>query len=90
MALKIFTGAKPFLKAGIKPFGITEIRMLTMEETDFHKLSNSCKMNKIPNDKHGNNENEEGLLPWTLEKKICSSTFSAGMSMLLAAMCGIT
>jgi hypothetical protein len=29
MALKIFTGAKPFLKAGIKPFGITEIEMLT-------------------------------------------------------------
>jgi hypothetical protein len=28
MALKIFTGAKPFLKAGIKPFGITEIEML--------------------------------------------------------------
>jgi hypothetical protein len=26
---KIFTGAKPFLKAGIKPFGITEIEMLT-------------------------------------------------------------
>jgi outer membrane lipoprotein-sorting protein len=29
MALKIFTGAKPFLKAYIKPFGITEIEMLT-------------------------------------------------------------
>jgi hypothetical protein len=28
MAYKIFTGAKPFLKAGIKPFGITEIRIL--------------------------------------------------------------
>jgi hypothetical protein len=28
MALKIFTGAKAFLKAGIKPFGITEIEML--------------------------------------------------------------
>jgi hypothetical protein len=28
MALKIFTGAKPFLKAGIKPFDITEIEML--------------------------------------------------------------
>jgi hypothetical protein len=26
--LKIFTGAKPFQKAGIKPFGITEIEML--------------------------------------------------------------
>jgi hypothetical protein len=26
MAYKIFTGAKPFLKANIKPFGITEIR----------------------------------------------------------------
>jgi hypothetical protein len=30
MALKIFTGAKPFLKAGIKPFGITEIEMLPL------------------------------------------------------------
>jgi hypothetical protein len=28
MALKIFTGAKPFLKADIKPFGITGIEML--------------------------------------------------------------
>ncbi len=28
MALKIFTGAKPFLKADIKPFNITEIEML--------------------------------------------------------------
>jgi hypothetical protein len=28
MALKIFTGAKPSLKADIKPFDITEIRML--------------------------------------------------------------
>ena len=28
MALKIFTEAKPFLKAYIKPFDITEIRML--------------------------------------------------------------
>jgi hypothetical protein len=28
MALKIFTGAKPSQKAGIKPFGITEIEML--------------------------------------------------------------
>jgi hypothetical protein len=27
--IKIFTGAKPFLKANIKPFGIMEIRMLT-------------------------------------------------------------
>jgi hypothetical protein len=26
--IKIFTGAKPFLKAGIKPFGITEIEMI--------------------------------------------------------------
>jgi hypothetical protein len=25
---KIFTGAKPFLKAHIKPFGITEMEML--------------------------------------------------------------
>jgi hypothetical protein len=25
---KIFTGTKPFLKANIKPFGITEIKML--------------------------------------------------------------
>jgi serine/threonine protein kinase/tetratricopeptide (TPR) repeat protein len=33
MALKIFTEAKPFLKAYMKPFDITEIRMLT---------SNSC------------------------------------------------
>jgi hypothetical protein len=24
----VFTGAKPFLKAGIKPFGNTEIEML--------------------------------------------------------------
>ena len=30
MALKIFTGAKPFLKADIKPFGITGIEMLPM------------------------------------------------------------
>jgi len=29
MALKIFTEARPFLKAYLKPFGITEIRMLT-------------------------------------------------------------
>jgi len=28
MALKIFTGAKAFLKAYIKPFGITEMEML--------------------------------------------------------------
>jgi len=28
MALKIFTGAKPFLKAYIKPFGIPEMEML--------------------------------------------------------------
>jgi len=28
MAYKIFTGAKTFLKAHIKPFGITEIEML--------------------------------------------------------------
>jgi hypothetical protein len=33
MALKIFTGAKPFLKAGIKPFGITEIEMLPLPYT---------------------------------------------------------
>ena len=32
MALKIFTRAKPFLKADITPFGITEIEMLTAEE----------------------------------------------------------
>jgi hypothetical protein len=31
MALKIFTGAKPFLKAYMKPLDITEIRMLTLE-----------------------------------------------------------
>jgi hypothetical protein len=31
MAYKIFTGAKPFLKADIKPFNITEIRMPTFE-----------------------------------------------------------
>jgi hypothetical protein len=30
MALKIFTGAKPFLKANIKPFDITQIEMLTI------------------------------------------------------------
>jgi hypothetical protein len=30
VALKIFTGTKPFLKANIKPFGITEIEMLTL------------------------------------------------------------
>jgi len=29
MALKIFTGARPFLKAYIQSFDITEIRMLT-------------------------------------------------------------
>jgi hypothetical protein len=28
--IKIFTGAKPFLKAGIKLFGITEIEMLPL------------------------------------------------------------
>jgi hypothetical protein len=28
MALEIFTGAKPFLKAYIKSFGITETEML--------------------------------------------------------------
>jgi len=28
MAYKIFTEAKPFLKADIKPLGITEIEML--------------------------------------------------------------
>jgi hypothetical protein len=28
MAFKIFTGAKPFPKADIKPFDITKIRML--------------------------------------------------------------
>jgi hypothetical protein len=28
MALKIFTGARPFLKAYIKPVDITKIRML--------------------------------------------------------------
>jgi len=28
MVLKIFTGAKPFLKAHIKPFCITEMEML--------------------------------------------------------------
>jgi hypothetical protein len=31
MAYKIFTGAKPFLKADIKPFNITEIRMPACE-----------------------------------------------------------
>jgi hypothetical protein len=30
MALKIFTGAKPFPKADIEPFGITEIEMLPL------------------------------------------------------------
>ena len=30
MAFKIFTGAKPFLKAYIKPFDITVIRMLPL------------------------------------------------------------
>jgi len=29
MASKMFTGAKPFLNADIKPFGITEKMMLT-------------------------------------------------------------
>jgi hypothetical protein len=29
MAYKIFTGAKPFLKADIRPFNVTEMRMLT-------------------------------------------------------------
>jgi len=32
MALKIFTGARPFLKAYIKPFDIMEIRMLAQAE----------------------------------------------------------
>ena len=31
MALKIFTGAKPFLKAYKKPLDITEIEMLTLQ-----------------------------------------------------------
>jgi len=31
MALKIFTGAKPFLKVYIKPFGIAEMGMLPMQ-----------------------------------------------------------
>jgi hypothetical protein len=35
MALKIFTGAKPFLKAYRKPFDIQEIEMLTMEAFAF-------------------------------------------------------
>jgi hypothetical protein len=35
MALKIFTGAKPFLKAYMKPFDITEIRMLTPSQEDW-------------------------------------------------------
>jgi hypothetical protein len=30
MAYKIFTGAKPFLKADIRPFNVTEMRMLTL------------------------------------------------------------
>jgi hypothetical protein len=29
MAYKIFKGAKPFLKADIRPFNVTEMRMLT-------------------------------------------------------------
>jgi hypothetical protein len=35
MALKIFTEAKPFLKAYMKPFDITEIRMLTSDIDNF-------------------------------------------------------
>jgi len=31
MALKIFTEAKPFPKANIKPFDITEIEILTID-----------------------------------------------------------
>jgi hypothetical protein len=34
MALKIFTEAKPFLKAYIKPFDITEIRMLSIQRPE--------------------------------------------------------
>jgi hypothetical protein len=30
MAYKIFTGAKPFLKADIRPFNVKEMRMLTI------------------------------------------------------------
>ncbi len=37
MTLKIFTGAKPFTKAIIEPFGIKEIEMLPKEE-DIHKV----------------------------------------------------
>jgi len=33
MALKIFTEAKPFLEANIKPFDITEIGMLQGSDT---------------------------------------------------------
>jgi hypothetical protein len=40
MAFKIFTGAKPFLKVYMKPFDITEIRMLTPQIRDLN--GNKC------------------------------------------------
>jgi hypothetical protein len=38
MAFKIFTGAKPFLKANIWPFGIKETEMLTLVRVDFFRI----------------------------------------------------
>jgi hypothetical protein len=37
MAYKIFTDAKPFLKADIRPFNVTEMRMLTMKQSQYKK-----------------------------------------------------
>jgi hypothetical protein len=47
MAYKIFTGVKPFLKANIKPFGITEIRMLTLEQKELPKDGQIDKLRQI-------------------------------------------
>jgi hypothetical protein len=41
MAYKIFTGAKPFLKADIRPFNVTEMRMLTILEADASGIKES-------------------------------------------------
>jgi len=42
MAYKIFTGAKPFLKASLKPFGITEIEMLTLGDQGLTPIKEMC------------------------------------------------
>jgi hypothetical protein len=42
MSYKIFTGAKPFLKAGLKPFGITEIEMPTLGDQGLTPIKEMC------------------------------------------------